>query len=257
MRVHSFFPWLTAIFACSALFLSTTVSSASAAPGVGSAAHVPVFNIQLCAQEEGVTKTQMSQIRTVVADRVHKGFYIGKASIKPSGTTCLNVGIPKHITWIRDLAESLSSMGTFDLGYTSVTKYYPPGTSVRYANEPITNANASSAVFHVVLAPRGIRTSTSKIKRIKGYYYVNLSLTTHGARVFCTFTHRHAKGYAAVVLDHEIITDPPLPAKAICVGGLKLGFPSNVTINSKAGPRAMVADLKFGPLPLGLHYLIT
>lgn len=245
----------TSVAAC-ALLLFATFTIAAAAPRAGSGARTPVFNIQLCAQQEGVTKSAMAQIRRVVANRVHKGFYIGKASIRPSGGTCLNVGIPKHISWVLSLARSISSMGQFDLGYTSVTKYYPSGTTVRYANQAITNANAKYPVFHVVIAPRGIRSSSLKVKRQKGFYYVYLSLTDHGKRVFCTFSHRHVKGYAAVVLDSQIISDPQLLAP-ICSGSIGVGFPSNVTINSDRGPRAMIADIKYGTLPFGLHYDVT
>jgi hypothetical protein len=210
----------------------------------------------LCAQQEGVSKAAMRQIRTVVKNRVHKGFFIGKASVRLSGSTCLNVGIPKHISWVLPLARSLASMGLFDLGYTEVSKYYSSGTNVRYANQAVTNVNAHYPVFHVVIAPRGIRSSLLSVKRYKGFYYVGISLTPHGKRVFCTFSHRHAKGYAAVVLDQQIISDPRLPGP-ICGGSLRVGFPSNVTINSNVGPRAMVADLKYGPLPFGLHYQVT
>jgi hypothetical protein len=240
-----------------ALLLSATFTVAVAAQRADSTSRTPVFNIQLCAQQEGVTRAAMTKIRRVVANRVHKGFYLGKASIRPSGATCLNVGIPKHISWVLSLARSIASVGQFDLGYTSITKYYPAGTNVRYADEAITNANSNYPVFHVVIAPHGIRGSSLKVRRIKGFYYVALALTSHGSKVFCTFSHRHAKGYAPVVLDRQIISDPPLPSKAICGGSLLVGFANNVSINSDHGPRAMIADIKYGTLPFALHYQIT
>lgn len=208
--------------------------------------------IVLCAPA-GTNAGVMATTIHVVAKRVHKGFGFTNAKVTIRDRHCIEIVLAHRIAWLRWLAQNVSEEGSFGLGVAqpSAEKQLLPGTSVRYPHDPVTAANSNRPIVRVVIGRPSIKRWTVRIERRGKTTYVALDLTSLGSKHFCRFTSHDVKGFAPVVLDRQIVSDPEV-STSICGGTLLIGFPPGKSLDRPLGPRQVVAEVRSGLLTFPL-----
>ncbi|GEM_PF-6452032 len=210
-------------------------------------------SILLCSAQSA-TAADMAAARKVVASRVHHGFGFRKASVRLSSSSCIAIVLPHDIRWLRWLADDVSGIGRFGFGVRvpDAKKSLPAGSAVRYIHDAVTSANKNLPVVRVIVARPGIKRRTVRLERRGRYDYAAMDFNKNGSKRFCKFTSSNIKGFAPVVLDRRVVSDPQI-LTAICGGSVLLGFPVARSLDHPLGPREVIADLHSGLLPIALR----
>lgn len=223
------------------------------------AAQTSLAHFVLCAPVAiPVTDDQMNGDLAVVQARLNSGFGIADAQVTRSGGRCIDVDMPASDSQ-DSIIGIISKTGYLALA-DSDSQYLKPGTKVKlrckqkdcapHARVGRTSIHAKPPILQIVVPQQDVQQGSAQVGTDEtGAPMVTYAIQGEGSDAWCAYTTSHIDGYAAIVVDNKILSDPQI-AEPVCgsnqtqITGLPDTFEAQkIATYLNYGPLAVALDL--------------
>jgi preprotein translocase subunit SecD len=228
-----------------------------AAPSHGAPAQEATAHFVLCAPDQiPVTDAEMNADLAVVQGRLVSGFGIADAQVARADGRCLDVDLPASGDQ-QSVITAISKTGALALA-DSDDQYLTPGTKVRLKCKQLgcaphtkvgkTNVHATPPVLQVVVPQQYVQQGSAQVGYDSdGNPTVTYNLVGDGADAWCNYTSSHIQGFAAIVVDNRILSDPQIE-EGVCDSQTQI-----TGLASASDAQKIAAYLNDGPLAVPLQ----